>query len=100
MYKARYNAAVTLERLAQPVARRFPCERDRPRQHRSESARETRPVCSSILEHDRIVKYEAGDGGMVRTESHAGKVIRHEAYRLARGEVGHFEVRDQRRTNW
>ncbi len=41
------------------------------------------------------VVYQAGDGGVVRTESRAGKVVRHETYSLSSGGTARFELRDE-----
>ena len=88
--QGRFSAAVTLERLARQV---------RDDAHASETAQvvaDKKPAGLRLrLEADHAVEYQSGDGGVVRTESRAGKMIRHETYILARGGVGQFELRDE-----
>ena len=88
--QGRFSAAVTLERLARQV---------RDDAHASDAAQvvaDKQPASLRLrLEADHVVEYQSGDGGVVRTESRAGKVIRHETYVLARGGVGQFELRDE-----
>jgi hypothetical protein len=89
--QGRYSAAVALERLARQV---------RDDSHASATARivlDKKPEALRLsFEPGHIVEYGSGDGGVVRTESRAGKMIRHETYALPPGEVGHFELRDER----
>ena len=92
--QGRYGASVALERLARQL---------RDDAHASETAGITadqKKVGKAAglrlaFGPDHFVVYESGDGGVVRTESRAGKAVRHEKYSLARGAVARFELRDE-----
>jgi type II secretory pathway component PulJ len=91
--QGRYAAAVALERLARQL---------RADAHATETALVTgdpkktdkTAALRLVLEPAHEVVYESGDGGVVRTESRAGKRVRHEKYALARGADASFELRD------
>jgi hypothetical protein len=92
--QARYGAAVSLERLARQV---------RDDAHSSETAQiaaleKTAGNPTSLrldMGPDHKVAYEPRDGSVVRTESQAGQVVRHDSYALARGALARFELRDE-----
>jgi hypothetical protein len=93
--QGRYGTAVALERLARQI---------REDAHASETAQinlddnkksGTPAGLRLIFEPDHNVVYASGDGGVVRTESRRGKVVRHEKYTLARGGGARFELRDE-----
>jgi hypothetical protein len=92
--QGRYGAAVALERLARQL---------RDDAHASETAAITideKKVGKAAglrlaFEPDHVVVYELDNGGVVRTESRAGKAVRHEKYALARGTGARFELRDE-----
>jgi hypothetical protein len=92
--QARYGAAVALERLARQV---------RDDAHSSATAKidaleRTAGNPTSLrldLGPNHKVAYESRDGGVVRTESQAGKVVRHETYALSRGAIARFELRSE-----
>jgi hypothetical protein len=92
--QGRYGEGVALERLARQL---------REDAHASETAQMTvdekkpgKPAGLRLLfEPNHVVVYDSGDGGVVRTESRAGKAVRHERYALARGAGVRFELRDE-----
>jgi Tfp pilus assembly protein PilV len=92
--QGRLSAAVNLERLAQ---------RWRDDVHASERQHAAAGTQSAgnpaaihlIMAPDHVVDFKSGDGEIVRTESRAGKVIRHDAFALGRGAVGRFGLRDE-----
>ena len=92
--QGRYGAAVALERLGRQL---------RDDAHASETAQITvdlkkpgKPAgLRLVLAPEHLVVYESGDGGVVRTELRADKVVRHEKYALARGAGVRFELRDE-----
>jgi len=89
---SRYGAAVALERLARQI---------REDAHSSESTRlvnDQKPDNKAgslqlTLTPDHSVAYESQNGAVVRTESAAGKVVRHERYSLPAGGTARFELR-------
>jgi Tfp pilus assembly protein PilV len=92
--QGRYSAAVALERLARQL---------RDDAHASETAQMTvddkkagKPAgLRLVFEPNHDVDYASGDGGVVRTETRAGKAVRHEKFALARGAGVKFELRDE-----
>ncbi len=92
--QGRYGAAVALERLARQL---------RADAHASETAEMTAldekagksAALRLVFEPNHVVAYESGNGGVVRTESRAGKAVRHETYALTRGAGARFELRDE-----
>jgi hypothetical protein len=91
---ARYSAAASFERLARQV---------RDDTHASETAliaadekkTQSPAALRLVMGPDHVVVYTAGDGGVVRTESRRGKVVRHETFALFRGAGARFEIRHE-----
>ena len=94
--QGRYGEALALERLGRQL---------RADAHASQTARivrnETEKEAGSpaglrlTLQPEHVVVYDFGDGGLVRTESRAGKTVRHERFTLVRGRTARFELRDE-----
>jgi type II secretory pathway pseudopilin PulG len=92
--QGRFNATVALDRLARQV--RADSHASATAQIVGDEKNKARPAgLRLVFEADHTVTYQSADGGMVRTESRGGKVIRHETYALPRGNVGRFELRDE-----
>jgi hypothetical protein len=90
---ARYGAAVAIERLARQV--RADAHASRTAQIPGGDKVEGKaPSLRLFFEPSHVVAYELADGGVVRTESQDGKVVRHELFTLPRGGDARFELRD------
>jgi Tfp pilus assembly protein PilV len=91
---SRYGAAVALERLAQQI---------RADAHASESGKidvdqkaEGKPASLWLtFKPDHSVAYQSEGSAVVRTESAAGKLVRHESYALPQSAVARFVLRDE-----
>ena len=81
-WRARFATMLTRARAARSTVD------DKKPDKTAESAARTRA-------RSRRSSYELGDGGVVRTESRAGKVVRHETYSLSPVAPARFELRDE-----
>ncbi len=92
--QARYHAAVAVERLARQI---------RDDAHACEAAEIAaadqklgKPAgLRLILEPEHNVLYDFASGAVIRTESRAKKLVRHESYVLARGADARFEIQNE-----
>lgn len=94
--QGRYAEAVALERLGHQLRADAHASRTAELVADKQDKAAAKPAGLRLtMEAGHVVEYGPGDGGVVRTESRAGKRVRNERFSLARGAGVWSEVRDE-----